>query len=234
MTPTDVRPAAATMRPGTLWTACLGFDLQDEPGQRASGERDPRLDFLPQRFNVQFVLDERIADEIGIRRDDIQILPVLVGQRRNSEGGAWEVQALVWPQFGASLRRLHHTGQDALFSDRFYPCPNALLVDRQDRTCDKLREDLHREALHLEGVLAESWVRRCSAEQQRVAAQELASIARKDRSRTSARAAKVHEHPTGAPELRLCRSDMADHRHPLGMGPVCTIYSRTGHSRLNQ
>jgi hypothetical protein len=77
-----------------LCTARSVFDLEDQPWHPPVRRSEARIELAPQRLEVGFVLHERVADEIGVGNDDVEVGAILVGEGRQAEVGPREVEAL--------------------------------------------------------------------------------------------------------------------------------------------
>ena len=95
----------------------LRLDFQDDAGDGTPESLQARLNLTPEALDVRFVLNERVADQIGVRDDGVEIGPILVRQGGQAQVGLREVQPLFRLQLGAPRRSPHHLREDAVAHD---------------------------------------------------------------------------------------------------------------------
>ena len=159
-------------------------------------------------------LDEGIADQVGVADDEIEVLPVLVGERVETEFGGREVQPLfrlqLDPGFDAALDA---DEKAAMFLADDRPLQLAI-VDRDLVALPDPIEHLGAGAGHLEGGLCTR--DEAAGKQHRVAGGEARPVRwRLHLAGPHLRAGNVHQDGDASPGPRFGGTDMGDHLRPV-------------------
>ena len=181
------------------------LDLQHEPRRLALGRA--RHQMILQELDVVDPLHERIADQVGMLGDEVEVAEVLGGQRRQIEFGRGKIDALAGLQphpllargvnldLGPARRLGDHSGRRLAVVDEHFGADGEL-VDEFGK--------IERESDRLLGLLAQF-----VDQNDPVAAQEARFRRRLHSEDAALRAGDVHQHPAGTLEPRGRRSHVS-------------------------
>ena len=206
---------------GRLATAQRRLDLADQNEPLPVGAA--RGEFRLQRGDVVGGLHERVADQVGVTDDEIEVLAILVGERIEAEVGFREVEALLRPQLGAGELALVDAHEEAAMDLADDGAEELAVVERHLIVDRDAVEHLGQGAGHLKRNLGEGRLDFAGKEDEVANVQPAAVGRRQHAAGPHLRSADIHEDRQPAPGGLLGGMDVVDHARPLRRAVVGAI-----------